>query len=72
MQETNEKLILTFENVYKENSYKDYPIHDLTDLKSDCLDGEMEYIKEDIIANIKNYLNKLLRHRCHLKLIIFS
>lgn len=57
MQETNEELILMFENVYKENSYRDDQIHDLTDFKSDCVDWEMEDIKEDIIANIKNYLN---------------
>lgn len=57
MQETNKKLILTFENVYKENSYRGYQIHDLTDFKSEGIDVEMEDIKEDIIANIKAYLN---------------
>ncbi|QIR75260.1 hypothetical protein FA592_03060 [Sulfurospirillum diekertiae] len=57
MQETNEKLILTFENVYKENSYRGYQIDDLTDFKSESIDVEMEDIKEDIIANIKAYLN---------------
>lgn len=57
MQETNEKLILTFENVYKENRYRGYQIHDLTDFKSESIDGEMVDKKEDIIANIKNYLN---------------
>lgn len=57
MQETNEKLILTFENVYKENSYKGYQIDDLTDFKSESVDEKMVDIKEDIIANIKKYLN---------------
>ncbi len=57
MQESNEKLILTFENVYKEDSYRGYQIHDLTDFKSGSVDGEMEDIKEDIIANVKKYLN---------------
>ncbi|WP_067175165.1 hypothetical protein [Sulfurospirillum sp. UCH001] len=57
MQESNETLILTFENVYKENSYRGYQIHDLTEFKSESIDGEMEDIKEDIIANVKKYLN---------------
>jgi len=57
MQESNENLILTFKNIYKENSYRGYQIHDLTDFKSESIDGEMEDIKEDIITNIKKYLN---------------
>lgn len=56
MVETNEKFTLIFENVYKEDSYTSYQIHDLTDFKSESIDREMNDIKEDIMTNVKNYL----------------
>lgn len=57
MQEMNEKLFLTFENIYQENRYRGYQIHDLTEFKSESIDMEMEDIREDILSNINNYLN---------------
>lgn len=57
MQEAAKELILTFENIYQQDSYKSYHIHDLTDFKSEGVDDEMDDIKEDILTNIKDYLH---------------
>ena len=57
MQKMNEKRFLTFENIYQENRYRGYQIHDLTEFKSESIDMDMEDIREDILSNINNYLN---------------